>query len=107
MPEAVAVTGGNGRVGKHVLEHLASEGYRTVNLSRGKREEDHSDAYIRTDLLDAGEVLDGRLLFYDAMDMTFETVPYRRNPDCPVCGDDPIDSIEGIDYEHGCGIAAD
>ncbi|MGB9930963.1 NAD-dependent epimerase/dehydratase family protein [Haloarcula amylolytica] len=56
MPEAVAVTGGNGRVGKHVLEHLASEGYRTVNLSRGKREEDHSDAYIRTDLLDAGEV---------------------------------------------------
>ncbi|MFC7069828.1 SAMP-activating enzyme E1 [Halobaculum lipolyticum] len=58
-------------------------------------------------LIDAGEVLEGRLLFYDAMDMTFETVPYRPNPDCPVCGDDPIDSIEGIDYTAGCGIAAD
>jgi len=56
MPESVAVTGGNGRVGQHVLEHLASEGYRTVNLSRGKREADQSDAYVRTDLLDAGEV---------------------------------------------------
>ncbi|MDQ2073391.1 NAD-dependent epimerase/dehydratase family protein [Haloarcula sp. NS06] len=56
MPESVAVTGGNGRVGQHVLEHLTAQGYRTVNLSRGKREEDHSDAYVRTDLLDAGEV---------------------------------------------------
>ncbi|GAA0211935.1 SAMP-activating enzyme E1 [Halobaculum roseum] len=58
-------------------------------------------------LLEAGEVLEGRLLFYDAMDMTFETVPYRPNPDCPVCGDDAIDSIEGIDYEHGCSVTAD
>jgi nucleoside-diphosphate-sugar epimerase len=56
MPESVAVTGGNGRVGQYVLEHLASEGYRTTNLSRGKRDETHSDAYIRTDLLDAGGV---------------------------------------------------
>ncbi|EMA19654.1 NAD-dependent epimerase/dehydratase family protein [Haloarcula argentinensis] len=56
MPESVAVTGGNGRVGQHVLEHLTAQGYRTINLSRGKREEDHSDAYVRTDLLDAGEV---------------------------------------------------
>ncbi|MDS0219802.1 NAD(P)-dependent oxidoreductase [Haloarcula sp. S1AR25-5A] len=56
MPESVAVTGGNGRLGQHVLEHLASVGYRTINLSRGKRDEAHSDAYVRTDLLDAGEV---------------------------------------------------
>jgi len=56
MLESVAVTGGNGRVGQHVLEHLASAGYRTVNLSRGKRDEDHADAYVRTDLLDVGEV---------------------------------------------------
>jgi len=46
-------------------------------------------------LLDTGETLDGRVLFYDAMDMTFESVPYRRNPDCPVCGDDGIETIEG------------
>ncbi len=55
-------------------------------------------------LLGAGEPLAGRLLFYDAMEMSFETVPYRRNPDCPVCGDDPIDSIEGIEYTDGCRV---
>ncbi|QKY16164.1 molybdopterin-synthase adenylyltransferase MoeB [Halorubrum sp. CBA1229] len=58
-------------------------------------------------LLDAGETLDGRLLFYDAMDLTFETVPYRRNPDCPVCGDDGIETIDGIDYSGGCRVNAD
>ena len=56
-------------------------------------------------LLDAGEVLEGRLLFYDAMDMTFETVPYQRNPNCPACGDEAIDSIEGVEYTGGCSIA--
>ncbi|AUG48374.1 UDP-glucose 4-epimerase [Haloarcula taiwanensis] len=56
MPESVAVTGGNGRVGTHVLEYLDAAGYRTVNLSRGRRDETHSDVYIETDLLDAGEV---------------------------------------------------
>ena len=55
-------------------------------------------------LLDAGETLDGRLLFYDAMDMTFETVPYRRNPDCPACGDDPIDSVSEVEYTGGCTV---
>lgn len=56
MTERVAVTGGNGRVGRGVIAHLNNAGYRTVNLSRGKREEDHSDWYLTTDLLDAGEV---------------------------------------------------
>ncbi|QLG29140.1 molybdopterin-synthase adenylyltransferase MoeB [Halorarum halophilum] len=59
------------------------------------------------DVGDAMEVLEGRLLFYDAMAMTFETVPYRRNPDCPVCGEDPIDSIEGVEYAGGCGIGGE
>ncbi|MFB6281575.1 MAG: ThiF family adenylyltransferase [Haloferacaceae archaeon] len=56
-------------------------------------------------LLDVGDPLDGRLLFYDALDMTFETAPYRADPSCPVCGDDPIDSIEGVEYEGGCALA--
>jgi nucleoside-diphosphate-sugar epimerase len=56
MTRTVAVTGGNGRVGGHVLAHLNDEGYRTVDLSRGKRDEGHSDRYLTTDLLDAGEV---------------------------------------------------
>lgn len=56
MTETVAVTGGNGRVGRGVLAHLNDHGYRTVNLSRGKRSEDLSDAYLTTDLVEAGEV---------------------------------------------------
>lgn len=56
MTETVAVTGGNGRVGRSVLAHLNEEGYRTVDLSRGKREEERADAYLTTDLLEAGEV---------------------------------------------------
>ncbi|ODR81006.1 UDP-glucose 4-epimerase [Haladaptatus sp. W1] len=56
MTNTVVVTGGNGRVGRGVLAHLNEEGYRTVNLSRGKRDENHSDVYLRTDLVDAGEV---------------------------------------------------
>jgi len=55
-------------------------------------------------LLDAGEPLVGRLLFYDAMEMSFETVPYRRKPDCPVCGDDSIESVEGVEYTGGCAV---
>jgi nucleoside-diphosphate-sugar epimerase len=56
MTATVAVTGGNGRLGRAVLEHLNSEGFRTVNLSRGSREEDYADAYLRTDTLEMGEV---------------------------------------------------
>jgi len=56
MTETVAVTGGNGRVGGHVLAHLNDAGYRTVNLSRGGRDEERADAYVAADLLDAGEV---------------------------------------------------
>ncbi|SEH37881.1 adenylyltransferase and sulfurtransferase [Halopenitus malekzadehii] len=58
-------------------------------------------------LLESGEPLSGRMVFYDAMGMTFETVEYARNPDCPVCGEDPIETIEGIDYSDGCAIAAE
>jgi nucleoside-diphosphate-sugar epimerase len=52
----VAVTGGNGQVGRGVIRELNDHGYRTVNLSRSSRREDVADGYRRTDLLDAGEV---------------------------------------------------
>lgn len=58
-------------------------------------------------LLGEGEVLDGRMIFYDAMGMTFETVEYAKNPDCPVCGEDPIDSIDDVEYTETCAIGAD
>lgn len=58
--------------------------------------------------LDFGEVLSGRLLVYDAADMSFEEVPVQKNPDCPICGTEPIDSISEVEYAtEGCRVAAD
>ncbi|ELY94059.1 SAMP-activating enzyme E1 [Natrialba taiwanensis] len=59
-------------------------------------------------LLGKGDLLEGRLLLYDAMDMTFETVDVLSNPSCPVCGDDPeIESVEDVSYDGTCTISAD
>ncbi|MGQ9613412.1 MAG: molybdopterin-synthase adenylyltransferase MoeB [Chloroflexus sp.] len=51
-----------------------------------------------------GEPLIGRLLLYDALSMRFRELKLRRNPSCPVCGDQPT-ITELIDYEQFCGIA--
>ncbi|MFC6964618.1 NAD-dependent epimerase/dehydratase family protein [Halocatena marina] len=56
MLQTIAVTGGNGKLGKAVLAELDNKNYETVNVARGKRREELSDSYIRTDLLDAGNV---------------------------------------------------
>lgn len=37
-------------------------------------------------LLGLGELLDGKLLNYDALSMQFFSVEVQRNPNCPVCG---------------------
>ncbi|AGB37872.1 SAMP-activating enzyme E1 [Natronococcus occultus] len=59
-------------------------------------------------LLGKGDLLEGRLLMYDAMGMTFESVDVLANPECPVCSDDPeIDSVEDVAYEGSCSISAD
>ncbi|WP_306053767.1 SAMP-activating enzyme E1 [Natronococcus wangiae] len=59
-------------------------------------------------LLGKGDLLEGRLLMYDAMGMSFETVDVLANPSCPVCGDDPqIESVEDVAYEGSCEISAD
>lgn len=54
--ERIAVTGGNGKIGRHILDHLDDHGYHTVNVARGKQREDVSDEYVSTDLLDPGQV---------------------------------------------------
>ena len=58
-------------------------------------------------LLGEGETLDGRLLCYDAMDMRFDEVPIRKNPDCPVCGEGGVESIHEVEYSETCSISAD
>jgi len=56
-------------------------------------------------ILGRGELLDGRLLFYDAMDMSFDTVEIAKRPDCPVCGDEPeIDSVHDVEYVDSCAV---
>jgi len=40
-------------------------------------------------VLGAGELLVGRLLTYDALEMRFHEFPFQRRPDCAACGDAP------------------
>jgi molybdopterin/thiamine biosynthesis adenylyltransferase len=55
-------------------------------------------------LLDQGEPMVGRLLLVDALSMEFRTVRTRKDPNCPLCGDNPT-VTELIDYEIFCGLA--
>jgi adenylyltransferase/sulfurtransferase len=54
-------------------------------------------------ILGKGNPLIGRLLLVDALGMRFRELKLRKNPECPVCGDNPTVK-ELIDYEHFCGI---
>ena len=56
-------------------------------------------------ILNLGQSLAGRLLLIDAMSMEFRPVKLRRNPKCPLCGDNPT-ITELIDYEAFCGVPA-
>lgn len=49
-------------------------------------------------LLGKGDLLIGRLLMYDALDMKFREVQVKKNPQCPVCGENPS-ITELVDYE--------
>ncbi|MBI3978961.1 MAG: molybdopterin-synthase adenylyltransferase MoeB [Chloroflexi bacterium] len=53
-------------------------------------------------LLELGEPLVGRLLLFDALTMEFRQVKLRRDPNCPLCGDNPT-VHELIDYDQFCG----
>ncbi len=54
-------------------------------------------------LLGIGDSLIGRLLLYNALDMSFDFVNLRKNPKCRVCGPN-ADIKELIDYEEFCGV---
>ncbi|MBE0609332.1 MAG: molybdopterin-synthase adenylyltransferase MoeB [Dehalococcoidia bacterium] len=53
-------------------------------------------------VLEVGEPLVNRLLLYDALTLEFRIVKVRRDPECPLCGDNPT-IHELIDYEQFCG----
>jgi len=58
-------------------------------------------------LLGAGDLLDDRMLYYDALATSFEEVPIVRSPECPVCGDDGIESLAAVEYSGTCAVEAD
>ncbi|MCS7295134.1 MAG: molybdopterin-synthase adenylyltransferase MoeB [Dehalococcoidia bacterium] len=53
-------------------------------------------------ILGIGEPLVNRLLLYDALALEFRIVRIRRDPNCPLCGDNPT-ITQLIDYEAFCG----
>jgi len=53
-----------------------------------------------------GDPLVGRLMIYDALDMTYRSVKVRKDPECPVCGKNPS-VTELIDYEEFCGAVSE
>jgi molybdopterin/thiamine biosynthesis adenylyltransferase len=54
-------------------------------------------------ILGVGETLTSRLLLIDALNMDFREVKLKRNPKCPLCGENPTVK-ELTDYEAFCGM---
>ena len=52
-------------------------------------------------ILGKGNLLNGRLLTYDSLNLTFRTLKLRRDDNCPACGKNPTIK-EYIDYEGFC-----
>src|SRR5215207_11319013 len=57
-------------------------------------------------LTGVGEPLLGRLMVYDALEMSFRTVNVRKDPECAICGKNPT-VTELVDYEAFCGVISD
>jgi molybdopterin/thiamine biosynthesis adenylyltransferase/rhodanese-related sulfurtransferase len=53
-----------------------------------------------------GEPLAGRLMIYDALEMTYHSVRVQKDPECAVCGKNPT-VTELIDYEAFCGAVSE
>jgi len=50
-----------------------------------------------------GEPLVGRLLMYDSLAMKFREIRIRRDPNCPICGENPT-ITKLMNYEEMCGL---
>ncbi len=57
-------------------------------------------------ILGIGKSLVGRLLLYDALELSFKEVKLPKDPNCPLCGKEPkiTKLLSYEDYEHICGI---
>jgi adenylyltransferase/sulfurtransferase len=57
-------------------------------------------------LTGTGEPLLGRLMVYDALEMSYRTVRVRKDPECAICGKNAT-ITELIDYEAFCGAISE
>ena len=57
-------------------------------------------------IIGIGEPLVGRLLHFDALKVKFRELNLRRDPQCPVCGENQT-IFAPIDYDQFCGARAD
>lgn len=54
-------------------------------------------------ILGLGNLLTGKLLIFNALDSSFRQVKVPKDPNCPVCGNNPT-VTKLIDYEWFCGL---
>lgn len=54
-------------------------------------------------IIGSGNPLIGRLKIYDALEMDLKTIKVRKDPSCPICGENPT-VTELIDYVEFCGL---
>ncbi|GAA2722591.1 adenylyltransferase/sulfurtransferase MoeZ [Actinocorallia aurantiaca] len=54
-----------------------------------------------------GDPLVGRLMIYDALEMTYRQVKVRKDPECPLCGKNPTITELLEDYEAFCGAVSE
>jgi sulfur-carrier protein adenylyltransferase/sulfurtransferase len=57
-------------------------------------------------IIGIGDALIGRLLHFDALKVQFRELKVRRDPQCPVCGENPT-IFAPIDYDQFCGAGED
>ncbi len=53
-----------------------------------------------------GDSLVGRLMVYDALEMSYRAIKVRKDPECAICGKNPT-VTELIDYEAFCGTISE
>ena len=54
-----------------------------------------------------GEPMIGSLMIYDALEMSFRKIKVRKDPNCPLCGNNPSQSDLLPDYDAFCGVLSD
>jgi len=54
-----------------------------------------------------GDPMIGSLIIYDALEMSFRKIKVRKDPNCPLCSENPTQMQLLPDYEAFCGVLSD